>query len=86
MNCNEYEDFRELTPLEQCMANHNLSEDDVIEILKAYDDGYVRKSNFYYEIQDNSVYIQTIKGYKFETIEIKEGYLTIKAVKVEEND
>ena len=84
MNCNEYEDFRELTPLEQCMANHNLSEDDVIEILKAYDDGYVRKSNFYYEIQDDSVYIETIKGYKFDTIEIKDGYLTIKAVKEEE--
>ena len=82
MNCNEYEDFRELTPLEKYMNEHDLSEENVISILNCFDDYYVEKSNFYLEIEKNEAYIETRKGYKFDTIEIKDGYLKIKAVKV----
>lgn len=84
-DCNSYEDYRELTPLEQCMANHGYSEDDVIRILNALGDfSSIRTSEFNYEIEKDTAYIEAKDGYTLVFVETGEDYVKIKAVKEKE--
>ena len=68
---------------ENYLHKHDLSYEDAIYRLNNLEENDIHKSNFYVEMRDNDAYIEVKDGYKlvFEEIDLKAGYIRIKAVK-----
>ena len=76
----------DMTELEEYMYNNDLDDDDVLRIVKGVGEhSYLRESNFTFEIEDNSAYIETNKDYdlKIKAIDTNKGYIDLIAVKKE---
>lgn len=81
-----YDDEVFMSDLEKYMRKNDLTEDDVLRILKGVGEhSWVSKSNFTFEFEDDKAYVEPNEGFNLvlEEVDTNLGYIRLKAVKIQ---